>query len=127
MTRTMMSDATMGLDESAQSSQPDRLLAKALASGRPEPRAQRVNRPDNSLTCENIRADGGTRTPNPLFTRQVRCQLRHVGELPAPSLLSSKQDGEIVPVAGAGPNRRAPPAPGDPSRSDAAWSSVSHR
>jgi hypothetical protein len=93
----------MGLDKSAQSSQPDRLLArllaKALASGRPEPRAQRVNRRDNSLTCANTRADGGTRTPNPLFTRQVRCQLRHVGEPPPLSLLSDKQDCEIVPVA----------------------------
>jgi len=68
MTRTLMSDATTGLDESAQSSQPDRLLAKALASCRSEPRLHRVNRPDNALTCGNTRADGGTRTPNPLFT-----------------------------------------------------------
>src|SRR5665647_2231917 len=106
-----MSDAMMVLDESAQSSQPARLLAKALASCRPEPRLDRVNRPDNALTCGNTRADGGTRTPNPLFTRQVRCQLRHVGEPPPPSLPSSKQDGEIVPVAGAGPKRRAQPGP----------------
>lgn len=34
------------------------------------------------------RADGGTRTPNPLFTRQVRCQLRHVGRPQAQSLLN---------------------------------------
>gem|GEM_PF-590792 len=69
MTRTLMSDATMGLNESAQGSRPDRLLAKALASCRPEPRPHRANRPDNALTCGNTRADGGTRTPNPLFTR----------------------------------------------------------
>lgn len=59
-----------------------------------------------AVTCM-FGADGGTRTPNPLFTRQVRCQLRHVGELPPPSLLSSMQDGEIVPAAGSDPKRRS--------------------
>ena len=29
-------------------------------------------------------AGGGTRTRNPLFTRQVRCQLRHAGISPEP-------------------------------------------
>jgi len=53
--------------------------------------------------------------------------LRHVGELSPPSLVSSKQDGEIVPVAGAGPKSRAPSGPDDPSRGDEAWSSAGDR
>ena len=30
--------------------------------------------------CAGQRADEGTRTPNPLFTRQVRYRLRHAGQ-----------------------------------------------
>jgi len=52
--------------------------------------------------------------------------LRHVGELPPPSLLSSKQDGEIVPAAGSAPKRRSQtdrrgpetPPSHDPARGD---------
>src|SRR6266545_8353599 len=34
------------------------------------------------LPAQTLGADEGTRTPNHLFTRQVRYRLRHVGEVP---------------------------------------------
>ncbi len=46
-------------------------------------------------------AGEGTRTPNHLFTRQVRCQLRHAGDAPIV--------GEVSDVVGFG-FRRAMPA-----------------
>ena len=45
-------------------------------------------------------AGEGTRTPNHLFTRQVRCQLRHAGDVPIV--------GEVGAVVGLGFRVAAP-------------------
>ena len=74
MTRTAMRDITMACQ--ARGEAPANrlcelpLLARVLANHRTEAGPAPRHTPSRALTCGNTRADGGTRTPNPLFTRQ---------------------------------------------------------
>src|SRR6266508_628269 len=57
-------------------------------------------------------ADEGTRTPNHLFTRQVRYRLRHVGELPTHGRSLVRPDRRSVVLLVDGGSRASPAGSG---------------